>query len=269
MRDLAQLLATDLGLDESQVALIAVPGFQPLVYRAVVESFATLAQRPRLAIVPIEMRVFSVPWGGHPGLQHREIIAALQGTADSRVDRALAALHLTPRRELTDWFLFAPTRVASMGGPPVPIANRPSMAFGDYQRMLLADPPASPERLELQFRAHYLHPLEEDHPLLNALIDIERLGAELGVTIVYELGPLNYQDLVRYTGEDATQMNRNVGIVTEALRRNGARYIIDSLRLIPADEFSDQMWSCEHLTPTGRVRRARAVADFLRQHSLL
>jgi len=268
-RNLAELLAADLDLPKDQIALIAVPGFHPLVYRAVIRSFTTLAKAPRLAIVPIEMRVFSVPWGGHPGLQHREMIEALQGKEDGPLDRVLQSLRLTPRRGLTDWFVIAPSRVSSMSGPPVPIPDRPTMSFADYQEMLLSEDPLTPERSDLQFRAHYLVPLDETHPMIEALVDLQRSATEQGITVVFEIGPVDVESLKRYTGDDGAQLERNVQLVTDILRRNGARYFIDNLEVIPVDEFSDQIWSCEHLTPAGRIRRAQAVADYLRAHSLV
>ncbi len=273
-RNLAQLLAQHLNLDEARVLQVAFRGLHPRVFEAVFESITTQRYQPRLLVVPIEMRAFAVTWWRNPRLQHDRLIAALGRSKISPTDRVLKALRLEPYRRVAEAVTFAPHRIRPLVGPPVPIYGKAPMEFADYIQMLvdLSIEEGSDEwqnKLETQFRAHYLGDIHATHPFLAALERLGKRAREAGVAVVYYIAPVNVEDLERYTGSDATRLKQNIHLVKQTLQRAGELHVIDLSTSLGSDRFTDKRWTCEHLDIRGRSQTARHVADYVRAHHLL
>lgn len=277
-RTLADFFALHLGIDADRVLLMASFGFHPRVYKAVVEALVQLPYRPRVVVVPIEMRVFSAGWYGLEHARYDDLIDSLERREPSPVDRGLRALHLTPRQEVADWFVFTPHRVRSQAGPPVQVYGRETMTFQDYQALLVSDvlggryvgtdPVARTEKVEIQLRANYLYDMDERHSFLRSLVDLGRLARSNGIDVVFYVAPVDVEDLETWCGPDSARLGANVRLVVETLRKAGEGRVLDISRLLPAAMFADKRYSCEHLSAEGRSLRAKAVADYLRAEGL-
>lgn len=270
-RRLADFFALELGIPRTRVAEFSAVGFQPEIFSAVYESLIRMPYPPRVLIVPIEMRAFSVPWLGHTdGFQI--LLDALKEPTQSRLDRTLETLNLRPRDTVVDMFTAEPHRVRVRADTPVPIRGSATMSFDAYSQLLFKEvPPDTPEwdrKVSVQLRAHYLTDLDERHLILQALIALGRLARRHHAAAVFYIAPVNVEDLRRYEGEDAVILERNVELVKRALARAGEPYVLDIHDLLGADLFADKRYSVEHLTAEGRLRRAQAVARYVAQQGL-
>jgi hypothetical protein len=271
-RTLAVFFSQHLGIRAKDVLLVAQAAFQPIVYRAVYRRLTQLPHRPRVILVPIEMRAFSAGWYAHPEYQHEELIASLERPQPSLVDRSLESLQLLPRPEISEWFVFSPSRVRQRAGVPVQVYGQPTMAFDDYWQFLRQGlRPGVPRwhrKVETLLRAHYLYDLDRRHPVLQALVDLGQLARQHGTAAVFYVAPLNLEDLRHYTGADAARLLPNIELVKQVLAEAGERYVLDIHDLLPASEFTDKEVACEHMTAEGRSRRAAAVADYVQAQGL-
>jgi len=286
-RSVADFFAEHLGIPKKKVLLVSRQGGQPRLFEA---TFNSLVDRPelrghlpRMLIVPIDMRAFSVTWAGNPRLQYAELVAALENHDTSYVDDMLHAAHLDPRPEVARLFRLGPHRVRTLAGPPIPVYGRKRITYQKYRLILTglftengaplaAIEPGTPRwhhKLETQFRAHYLNDISDRHPYLQALIRLGEKARAHGVKVVYYVAPVNIEDLRRYTGEDAQRLEKNIHFVIDTLEHSGAKHVLDLSHLLPQSEFTDKQWSCDHLTPSGRSARAKGVADYVRSHGLL
>ena len=226
---------------------------------------------PKVVIAPIEMRAFSTPWLGRTD-EFGALRAALQTPTPSLVDRGLERLALTPRDGVVGWFTLEPRRIRQRAGAPVAVYGRDTMSYGAFTQLLFGKIPAGTRawdaKIETQLRAHYLIDLDARHPVLQALVALGRLARQHRTTVVYYIAPVNVEDLRRYTGADATRLERNIALVKRTLAEAGEPHVLDIHDLLGAAEFADQQFSCEHLTAEGRSLRAGAVARYVRAEGL-
>ncbi len=254
---IAEMLGRATGLD---IQPISGAGYTAVLFREYAGLVARSANRPRLAIIAVNLRSFSDDWLFTP----RWIYAAT--TAYLR----LLAAPPSPA-DLPDWL---------RQGKADPDAfwrrrtDRPQAGHdalfarlnAGRDALLAAAPPGlSPEDASRRthFINNYMTQITPDHPMLAALAETARRLARAGVPVLFYLTPIDVEGGRQLVGEAlVANVAANSRFLAQALTGAGAA-CLDLSGLLPADRFVDREYACEHLDLAGRRRVAEALAPAL------
>lgn len=254
-RPVAALVAS--GVRPRGTCVVGQFGYHAGVYRAVLRALAAMPRRPRVVLVPINLRQFSPQWAGNPNLAFSAEIESFEAYAASGGARIPVVEPFPLRRP---WMKMSPdadawSRHVSLA---VDVPGRAERTVGELIDLTFsspATPEAAADRFQALYAFHYAMPVAADHPRVAALADVFRLGESIGTTVVAWCNPVNHERGAELVGDRfEAALDATVATVREACGP-GAR-ILDTLRLLPSSGFFD---SVEHYTEAGR----RLLADHL------
>lgn len=240
------------------VACISRSGYHMGVFRGVARALAAMPTRPKVMILPVNMRSFSPQWDRRPMWQFGEEISALERYATYPQE----AIPRIIEQDETDAELARYDQLA---------VQYPMTEFGTIGefREAIAWRPSTTEqrqfRLRQIFMFHYMHPLVANHRRLEALKDVLSAMRAMGVAGVVYITPVNYQAGTRHVGTGfQRQLRSNVEIVREVMapfERSGCLQMLDWSTVVESRGFFHENEPTEHLNEVGRLRLARAIAD--------
>lgn len=231
------------------MASIVEPAFHAEVYLSLVRALATLQQRPRVVVVPVNLRSFSPEWALNPKWQCNEVLRALEHYLANPAGDVPSVRNGVAGTGAERWrYLNA----------RVDYPRHPGAKVADFHAVI-ADRPTAPEaqarRREAIFTFHHLFPLPADGPGLRALGQLAREVDTLGCRLLTYVTPLNHEAGTRVIGETfVTTVAEHVATVEATLRagRPTAAPPRDWSRLLPADAFFHDLDPTEHLNEQGR-----------------
>ena len=251
-----------------RTCVVAHFGWHLGVHRGIVQAVASLPCRPRVVVLPVNLRQFSPQWAENPNFQFTDLMRA---AVDFSVDPSggVPAVPPFPRGDLTRgqnadadaWGRFRSVRV--------PCAWRSQETIGDHLDLIVtspADATARSQRLRDVFAFHWL---PGDKPeRVHALGDAVRIAESFGARVVVQLSPINcdagtrfigapFEDLIAQRIDDVTRVCR------DAVRDRDQFVLEDLTHLLPSERFFYEADPTEHYDEIGRAavaaRTARAV----------
>lgn len=183
-------------------------GYHSGVFEQFSAVLATLSARPRIAIVPINLRSFSPTWDLNPLYQfHPEI--ELLSTFDMK--RSDFMLHDTkPSSELEvriDHFKFDGEKAITLDDFHDIIGENPEIGSEEWN-----------VRLKSIFRHHYMYPVHSWHRKIKNLKQIIRLLNEGGVAVYCYITPINYEAGMEYCGDIFIKsVEKNISIIRQEI----------------------------------------------------
>jgi hypothetical protein len=256
-RSLAEMVTARLS-KKMQVVSIYGSSYDIRVFDAFVRALVEMKHRPRVIILPLNLRTFSPQWRLNPALQFDEQMRTVEDFAAGSV-RSVRSADKVPRS------------FEEFEATPVEYPNTSMTRIGQYYDLVRMRARTTEER-EYRWRHlfvfHYMHPLHSDHPMLllvkETLEQIERIGA---FAIVYTV-PVNYQAARKLIGDDFLRSIRQQvdllhSLVTEMEHRGKARFL-DLATMFGPDSFFHEHYTTEHLNERGR----QMLADLLAQATL-
>jgi dienelactone hydrolase len=223
--------------------------------------------RPRVIIMPINMRSFSPEWELRPGYQFEEVKKTLAlGPLLSRIlSRSLEILGAfqSPISQAA----FLNTTVYNGDTPVGTVADFERLteqdALGELQRstefayhdVLPSEDDAGAMGQALIYR--YMSGLKEDHRQLRAMREIARLGDRADVAILFYITPINYQQGQRFVGDAfRTSLRGKIDRVQSVLADERDTPLLDLGFDLEAFAFVDM----EHLREGGKTYVAEQLA---------
>ncbi len=204
-RSTAEMLATDLS-GRARVLELSHGAYHMGIYYHMVSTFRVTRKRPRVVVIPVNMRSFSPQWYLRPSWEFQAEIGLLHRYCSGK------GLRLRYRRtEASNGY--EQTRVE------YPMTSL--QTIGEFEKLRLSKPdsPAQQEerRREL-FVYFFLHPISEGHPLLVKLTETVGLARALGLKIVFYMTPINTTAALKSVGREFEQhFSRNLQVVKDAL----------------------------------------------------
>ena len=247
-----------------RVGCISHTAYNLRIFEALLRALGQLPARPKLIILPINLRSFSPQWFHNPVWQ-------LTHEMDS-IEQFIAKGGKNPMLERESRSTY------SLGWYFVPV-KYPASDFtrlGQFLEVIYAKPKrAKPknEAARLQrkkqiFIFHYLHPLSPTHPLLGNLKRVIELSANLRVALLAYFTPLNYQAGQKIVGEAFLEtVNANLALVQEVFASAAGKEtkrLVDFSQLLSVEHFFHEEEASEHLNQEGRRILAEAIAGEIR-----
>lgn len=247
-------------LPYTSVEMVAHPADSPIVFLDYCRYLSRNTYKPKVIIVPISMRTFSIEWETNPGKQFEEeklhfrfaktpiepFMPFLIGFKVFKLyPRSYESFYTTP-------FIYK--------GKDLGIVND---YFGDRYKVY------SDDNMRRKILLYYAYQLSSNDYVLDS---IKRIADECSFSkVVFYITPLSFETGEKYLGKDfTTQTNENISVVINALQKKHALFIDMSHDLSEKDFFwDDELYMNEHVRESGRQKIAHKLADFVLQHHLL
>lgn len=237
-------------------------GYHSGVFEQFSAVLATLPARPRIAIVPINLRSFSPTWDLSPLYQFHSEIELLSSFDLKRLDYRL---HDTkPSSELEGRLV------------PLELDGEKTITLGEFIDIIGESPATGSEawkgRLRTIFQYHYMCPVNSAHRRIKSLKQIIRLLNGVGVAVYYYITPINYEAGIEYCGDmfiqsvekNISEIRREVeSVLSAAFTSNGVlMYRFDDLAFrFARNVFFTRHNATEHLRYEGRDFIARRIVE--------
>lgn len=251
-------MVVDAARDIAKVRVISHSAYHPAIYEALLQTLSILNNRPKLVVLPINLRCFSPQWDLNPEWQFTEEINLLRDF----VSKVPNTIPRKPRRTISRDMLndFENLKV----NYPLSSLNK----IGHFRLIVNSSPASDVQRtfrLQQIFIYHYMFPLKSNHRKLLALTRILRLLRRLGIKHLLYFTPINYLAGQRFVGEHFREaIKEQTALISDALKPlvNSDVTIRDySLSFDDAKFFHNDIAN-EHINDVGRIELAkRIIAD--------
>lgn len=254
-RDLGVLIAD--ALQPMDTCVVAALAYHSDVYASLLRAVEVMPGRPRVIVMPVNVRQFGPEWTLNPNTQFEDVIAAARAFADDP-KRPIELVQPFPHGNILrshpdpdKWQRFVETPVAYPG--------RTERTIGDFVASINAPDDVHDEAwFRTIWAFHFLFPVEPANPRFRSLADAVGTAARMGVPIVVYLSPANhtagrallgeaFDDSLRAKVEAARSVVLDAG-------KNAAVSFQDWTTLLPASDFFIEREVLSHLNEFGRRR---------------
>lgn len=230
------------------------------IYHLYVELLIATNRKPKMIIMPINLRNFSPQWDYNPMFQNISHIAML---FDMLKQHNISPDGRLYGNDMSIW-QYVNAKVNFIGS--------------DYDRVwhflrIIASKPKSAqgkiERRKNIFTFHYMNAVNIDDRKISHLADIIRLCGSNDIKLLIYFTPINYEAGAKYIGSDFTaNLKTNVAMMTtQALSAVGDTVhakLIDLSTLLTSEYFFNPDETTEHLADIGRNALCRKLIDLQR-----
>lgn len=257
MRSLSQMTAAELGGEI--LGEVAYPAYSLTQFDLFVQYLARLEKKPRVLVMPVNIRSFSASWDPRPDWQFQK-------------EKLFVQYDALPLRVLFDPLVIF----------KAPVFNLTPIEMGDYMEMPVYNgdqiagkvkdfyiditrPPANPD-LRRQFIFCYMLRIAPEHRKAQSLRNLIETANKMGVRLVLYITPIDHESGVEMLGpEFDTRLAENVQTITRVVQEAGGT-IHDLSRFMSKQEFCPPPFMPnDHLKDVGRRKLAATLAEEIRQ----
>lgn len=259
-----QLFQTKTGLS---LCTIANPGYSAVVYSEYVRLLDKCRYKPRLAIIPINLRDFTGTATRRPAFDFplRQIYVRYRYNGDLELASYLKYRFLGLEEQIIEnW------RKQQVSRNGVSIGTHNSI---QEESRIPEELDYSPERenlyrhqLALKFRYHYMASVSSSDSMFSYLDKTIQHLKELKIPVLFYLTPINYSDGIKYAGKAFTgRIEMNISTIEKFMKERDVR-LLNLATSLDASNFVDKQDVYEHYNYSGRdfiaSRVAKTTQDF-------
>lgn len=239
-------------LPHNSVAMLAHPADQPDVFLEYCRYLSRSAYKPKVVIVPISMRIFSIEWELNPGKQFEEekLYFRYAHTPVYPFLPFLISFHvfpLYPRTQdafMVTSFIYNNKNLGTVGD-----------YFGDKYNTY------SKENMQKKITLYYSYNLSQNDAKLSSLKQIvDTCGRD---RVLFYITPIAFDTGEEFLGKAFTkQTEKNIVFLKNTIQEKGIT-ILDLSHVLTSDNFfwEDELYMNEHLNQRGRAKVAAKVAE--------
>ncbi len=243
---------------------IANPGFSVILYSQYVRLLATTQYKPKLAIIPVNLRGFSDSASKRPSVSFplRQIYIRYRANGEFEWRNYLQYRFLGLEKRQNDAWNDKPVMY---GGDNLG-TNRQILDASRINEIIDYAPERESQyarQLAIKFRYHYMMDVGPNDPMLKHIDDTVGYLKKLGIPVLFYFTPINISDGERYAGKEfMEQVTRNFAVIRQRIETHGDGVtVIDLSRLLDPSCFIHKQDVFEHLNTTGRTLVAQQVAQ--------
>jgi len=258
-----------LGIDEylsrtmnKRVHTIQHGAYSPLIYQHYAQIFKDSRYKPRLAVIPVNLRAWSPEWADRPiyNFSIRGEYIKLRTAGEMDIAVLFNELALDRDRQLTkSWeSQYALSYEGENLGTNGEINRKQVQTNLDCGEHL----PTNNDLhiLRLKYLWHYGTNARNANAMDAALIETVRKLRLAGVQVLTYLTPINVEDAAVAAGNGIVKhIDKRALAMTNQLEKAGA-YVLDLHNMLPAENFIDKAIACEHVNDFGRKAIAQHIA---------
>lgn len=243
------------------VCTIANPGFSAVIYSEYVRLLDKTKYKPKLVIIPINLRSFTGSSIRRPALNFplKQIYIRYKRSGQIELSDYLKYRFLGLEEQLTEnW----KKQQVLLDGKSLGTHNyirgksliADSLDYAPKREYLYA------EKLALKFKYHYMTQIRPDDAMLTYLDEIINYFRGKGIPILFYLTPINFQDGKKYVGEAfKIRTEENIVTIENFMKSKNIKFLNLATSLAPS-AFIDKRDVFEHYNTDGRSFIAGEVA---------
>lgn len=243
--------------DYASLEYITHSAYHSIVYYYFLRIFQIFPAKPRLIIIPINIRSFSPQWDLNPAWQFNDEINILRKfLKNPNIDLHLP--DITDKEISYDKFNEVKIRY--------PMTDFDTI--GKFRKLIDTHPGQTDEkkyRLKQIFIYHYMHKLKASNRKLRFFKKIDDYLSEKYIKHIFYLTPINYQAGIRIVGDYFNKViDQNINTVKKIIHVNKKRRFAvfkDYSKLFQSDLFFHSDLSTEHLNEKGRILLAEKIVS--------
>jgi hypothetical protein len=244
-----------------KIIKIAQAAYHPGVFYALIKALEKMANRPKLLLLPVNMRCFSPQWDIHPNYQFHMEIDVLERYSPSRPSTDFRLIKQKITKDAFEVYDSTPVQY-----PCTSLDH-----IGQFRLLVNADAETSEQkvfRLRQIFIFHYMHILLPDHDKIRLLRDSLQLAAKMNIRCFIYTTPCNYQAGEKFVGDKFTEvLQYNVQILQNSIKSCDDKNLLfwNASSFLPSECFIQADIANEHLNQDGRQRLAASLAEQIKE----
>jgi hypothetical protein len=228
---------------------LAHTAYHMQVYKSLIGVLGVIKKKPRVVVLPINLRSFSPQWDFYPAWQFHDEIRAVRNYLSNPSLGIEKIGEIPATATLLKLFDAIPVRY------PLTKFNR----IWQFRSVIASKAKVEEQqnfRLRQLFIYHYTHPLVEDHPKLKALEECVCMLSNLQIPLILYVTPINWEAGRKYVGREFVEVvksnvNTILNRLSPRLMDEGDRFGDFSTMLGASCFFNDDN-ATEHLNQQGR-----------------
>lgn len=240
---------------------ISHSAYNPEVFYHLLAALERMKHRPKIVLLPINMRCFSPQWDLQPQWQHEEELQTLE----SYIKKPQAKIRAVTDRSMR---IIPDSRINAFNATYVDYPLTSLNRIGQFIEIIESKPDTEEQaafRRKQIFIFHYTHPLAADHRKLVVLINMFALLARMDIKTFAYITPINVEAGERYVGpEFRSLVKANVDVLSNEVLKH-INPAIQSLRdysfQCPSCAFFQDNLATEHLNQSGRLELTHRIVE--------
>lgn len=240
-----------------RVVCVSGRGYHIRIFYYLLRAIERARQRPKIVILPVNMRMFSPQWDLNPLWQYDQEIETLKQYLGNP-----KGVFPTINDTVT-----SPASFESFNSIPVHYPLVPLTHLGQFRSIIKQKPQLEEQkrfRLKHLFIFHYTHPLQPNHRKVVSLEATLKLLNDMGVGTVVYITPINYEAGEKHVGSEFVKsLESNVKVISNLVTSycsRGRMIFLDCSALLSAEHFFHKDSSVEHLNQEGRKILAQTIS---------
>jgi hypothetical protein len=240
----------------TQIHTFAHAAYHLGVYEALVGALCHSDYRPKIVIVPINLRSFSPVWDTRPEYQFYQEIQTIRRHGDTLNLLGIRLYYLFRlnteelSREKILWLK-----------QPIYFDSKQIGTVQDFNYVINENTTDFFPLMRKKFIYNYNYPLNRSHRKISSLLQIIDESRECNITTIFYLVPIDYQMGQVFAGpEFISSVQSNKEVIMRACSEKNAT-VIDMSFDLPSEDFTYPYIPDEHLNQFGRMYTAHRLAD--------
>ncbi len=236
-------------LPQNRVVKITHASYQMDVYEAYAEYMVRREYRPKVVIIPINLRSFSPEWDLQPlwQFEKEKLTLAMKDTFWMKFYKPLCVFkYFEPRRTRFEYEQAAVFDGDNFVGRVRDFDNADFRIFSD-------------ENMKKKLTFRYMYPLTAEHRKIKSLLHTAELFKAQGIDAIFYITPVDWQTIQKYLGQNSTaRIAQNVAVIKNALALQRLD-VLDLSLTLSTEDFSWRQdgqgpyYPNEHLKLRGRL----------------
>jgi hypothetical protein len=244
-------------LPESRIAKITHASYQMDVYEAYAKYIVRKNYRPKVVIIPINLRSFSVEWDKQPiwQFEKEKLTLAMKDTFWMKFYKPLAVFkYFDPAITRFEYEKSSVFDGEKFVGKARDFDNADFKIFSE-------------QNLKKKLTFRYMYPLTAEHRKIKSLGHTAQLLKGQGIQPIFYITPVDWQTIEKYLGANALErMTQQKDVIKNTLAAQGV-VLLDLSRGLPTGDFSwpedgqGPYYPNEHLKLRGRMFVVKSLVD--------
>jgi len=243
-------------LPDYSMTSISHPAYAADIFLDFCKNMIKQKYYPKVVIIPINMRSFSLSWDKNPGWQFEQEKTILKNKLLFMFFKTIEVFDKNNKRfneitqgEFENMEVFNGEKAAGI------VKDFEKHEFRNY----------SEENMKNSILYFYMFSLKNDHRKLNSLAEMKKILLENNIKPVFYITSIDYETGERYfTGEFTERLKNNVETIKSALEEDNFK-VLDLSMDLKTNFFTQEKYPNEHLNEKGRKYVAEKIGEMIKK----
>lgn len=249
--NLAEMISEKIG---QNIGNVSYPGYHLDIYAAQMDYIVRSFNKPKIVIIPLQLRSFSPEWDMRPVNQFEKTTFLLTDSTNlvSYFYKPLAIFRAIETNSVPyETFLQTPVNYGSVELGKVK----------DFEAVNKNKSP-TPENIKNDFIYKYMQDLNTNHRKLESLKKLIELGKKHEIKIMFYISPIDYETGTKIIGSDFQKITESNSEIICSFINQFELPCLNTAFILNSEYFDYPSYPNEHLNELGRKILAEKITNF-------